>query len=55
MIEKIIVEYLGSKIDSGVYAEIPEKNPESFVVVEKTSGSKVNHIKGAVVAVQAYA
>lgn len=55
MIEKIIVEYLGSKIDSGVYAEIPEKKPESFVVVEKTSGSKVNHIKGAVIAVQAYA
>lgn len=51
MIETIIVEYLESKIDSGVYAEIPEKKPESFVVVEKTSGSKVNHIKGAVVAV----
>lgn len=54
MIEKTILDYLSGKLDMKVYMEIPEKKPGSFVVIEKTGSSRINHIETATLAVQSY-
>lgn len=54
MIEKNILDYLSGKLDMKVYMEIPEKKPSSFVVIEKTGSSRINHIESATLAVQSY-
>ena len=55
MIEKIILDYLSSKLTAPVYMEVPENDAGTFVVLEKTSGSESNHIKSATIAAQSYA
>lgn len=54
MIEKIILDYLSSKLDVPVFVEIPNNPPASFVLVEKTGSSRTNKINSATVAVQSY-
>ncbi len=54
MIEKTVLEYLQSHIEKPCYLEFPIKPPDSFVVIEKTGSSSINHIKGAIIAVQSY-
>ncbi len=56
MIEKIILDYLGQELTVPVYMEVPEGRPdETFVVIEKTGGGRVNHIDSATLAIQSYA
>lgn len=55
MIEKIILNHLGSELSVPVYTEVPEKKPESYVVIEKTGSSEENHIYSAMIAIQSYA
>lgn len=55
MIEQIIIDYLNQNLDTPVYMEVPEDPPESFVIVEKTSGAKENYIQYAMMAFQSYA
>jgi len=54
MIEKIILDYLNEVLDVDVFMEVPEKDIESFVVLEKTGSSKTNHIPSATIAAQSY-
>ena len=44
MIETIVSEYLQQRVKEKVYMEVPEKPPERYVIIEKTGGSKENHI-----------
>lgn len=57
MIEKIILDYLNSKLSVPAYMEIPEEKnrPKRFVLLEKTSGGEENHISSAILAIQSYA
>lgn len=55
MIEKILLDYLSEKLSVPVYMEMPEEDIDSFVVLEKTGSSKVNHIPTATIAGQSYA
>ena len=55
MIEKVILDYLKSALPVPVYMEVPEKPPASFVLVEKTSSGRENHINSAMIALQSYA
>lgn len=55
MIEKVILDYLKSAMPVPVYMEVPEKPPASFVLVEKTSSGRENHINSAMIALQSYA
>lgn len=55
MIEKVVLDYLSSKLDCDVYMEIPQNPPKTFVRVEKTGSSKSNYICSATFAIQSYA
>jgi hypothetical protein len=55
MIEKIILDYLNETLTVPAYMEVPEKAPESYVVIEKTGSSEYNHIKEATLAIQSIA
>lgn len=65
LIEEAIRDYLIEEIEEPVYLQEPEMNPNpappnqarlSFVVIEKTGGTIVQHVlKRATVAVQSYA
>ena len=55
MIEITILNYLRQLLNVPVYMEEPKKPPESYVLIEKTAGSKKNHILSATLAIQSYA
>ena len=55
MIEKTILDYLGSKLAESVYMEVPEDPPQSFAVIEKTGSGEENGIFTATLAVQSHA
>lgn len=55
IIEQTIIEYLSKALTVPVYAEVPASAPASYVLVEKTSSSRQNHINTATLAVQSYA
>ena len=55
IIEQTIIEYLSKALTVPVYAEVPDSAPASYVLVEKTSSSRQNHINMATLAVQSYA
>lgn len=55
-IEAIIIAYLQESLGTSfVYAEVPERPPAEFYVVDKTGGSMVNRIKSSTIAIQTYA
>lgn len=54
MIEKIVLNYLKTKLEVDVYLEKP-KDKSTFVLLEKTGSSSENHIFTAMFAVQSYA
>ena len=54
MIEKIVLDYLESKLDVDCYLEVPN-DKSTFIVIEKTGGSDEDGIYGATIAVQSYA
>ena len=45
MIEETILEYLESRLDVPVYLMRPENVPNSFVLIEKTGGSRTNKVE----------
>lgn len=55
MIEKSVCDYLNEVMGLPAYWEKPEEMPEEFLIVEKTGGSKTEHISTATIAVQSYA
>lgn len=55
MIEKVILDYLNNTLDVPVYMEMPIKHPERYVLIEKTSSARANHIDSAMLAIQSYA
>ena len=54
MIELVILNYLADQLGVPVGMEVPESTEGSFVVLEKTSSGKRNHICTAVFAIQSY-
>lgn len=55
MIEVIVVDYLNDNLEVPVFMEMPEVQPERFVLVERTGGSEEEHIRYAALAIQSYA
>ncbi len=55
MIELIILDHLKEKITEPVSLEKPSVQTESYVVFEKTSSGKANHLPSATIAFQSYA
>lgn len=55
MIELIILNHLNSKLSVPVSLEKPSAQTGSYVVFEKTSSGKVNHLPSATFAFQSYA
>lgn len=54
LVEKILIDYLNSKLDVEAYMEEQVDHEASYVVVEKTGSSLSNHIYSSVFAVQSY-
>ena len=54
MIEKIVLDFLEQKLTVPVSMEVPDIG-KSYVVIEKTGGSKSNHVFSATMAVQSVA
>lgn len=55
MIEIVIREFLKNNLKVDVFLEHQENESESFVIFEKTSSSKNNHLKSTTFAFQSYA
>ena len=55
MIETIVLEYLNQALDVPAYMERPERPPEQYVLLERTSGSQRNNICSATLAMQSIA
>lgn len=55
MIEIIIKQYLDNHLSVPSFLEYPETPPKRFVLFEKTSGSKNNHLPSSTIAFQSYA
>lgn len=55
MIEIVIREFLKNNLKIDVFLEHQENEPESFVIFEKTSSSKNNHLNATTFAFQSYA
>ena len=54
MIEQTIIEYLQPLIPVPVSTQKREEHPDSYVIVERTGGGMENHIRSAMIAIQAY-
>ncbi|HFU4055713.1 TPA: hypothetical protein ACGO6G_001777 [Streptococcus suis] len=54
MIEVITLNFLTEQLSVPVYTEHQEDMPDSFVIFEKTSGGKKNHLNQATLAIQSY-
>ncbi|HBC90254.1 MAG TPA: hypothetical protein DCZ00_02280 [Lactococcus sp.] len=54
MIEILIFEYLKERLSVPAFLEIETDMPDSYVVFEKTSGAKSNHILSSTFAFQSY-
>lgn len=55
MIEKIIRDYLLSKLTEDVFVQLPKNPPDSYVAIERTGGRTENHIRYATFAIQSIA
>lgn len=54
MIEAVILQYLVEKLEIPVYLEYPVEKPDTFILFERTSGSKSNCLSSATFAFQSY-
>src|SRR5690554_4372711 len=54
MIEIIVLNHLESKLSESVHLEKPSAETKSYVVIEKTSSGKTNHLPSATFAFQSY-
>jgi hypothetical protein len=55
MIEQRVLDYLNKEMEVACYMERPEDLPESYILIERTGGSKTNHLSTATFAIQSYA
>lgn len=55
MIEIIIKQYLDSHLSVPSFLEYPNDKPQRFVIFEKTSSGKSNHLPSSTFAFQSYA
>lgn len=55
MIEIIIKQYLDIRLSVPSFLEYPENPPKRFVLFEKTSSGKNNHLPSSTIAFQSYA
>lgn len=55
MIEKVVLDYLQSKLGVDCYMEVPNSNDTNFIVIEKTGSTDEDGIWGATIAIQSYA
>ena len=55
MIEKIVLDYMKGCLNVPVYMERPEKEPDEYVLIEKTGSSTENYISSATFVLQSYA
>lgn len=55
MIEMIVLNYLETALEVSVFMEKPEKEPETYVLIEKTGSSTEDFINSATIAIQSYA
>lgn len=56
MIEEVLLNYLNdSDLSVTAYAQRPEVEPDSYVIVEKTGSQRTNRIETATIAIQSYA
>lgn len=54
MIEKIVLDYLNQKLSVPVYMENPKDHPADYVLIEKTSSTRKDHVNSALFAIQSY-
>jgi len=54
MIEKTIYDYLTSILSTPVYLERPKEIHGDFVLIERTAGSKTNHLSTATIVCQSH-
>ena len=54
MIEKIILDWLGAKLDVSVYLEEPKNPPKEYVLIDKLGSAENDFITSATIAVQSY-
>ena len=55
MIEYTVLKYLSDHLDVPCHMMRPECAPDKYVLIEKTGGSKENHISESTFAFQSYA
>lgn len=56
MIENIVLNHMEEKLDVFVGLEVPDEDvPSKYVIIEKTSSSRINHIDTATFAFKSYA
>lgn len=55
MIEEIVKEFLDKTLDVKCFFEHPDNAPKKYILIERISGNKRNHLKSAVFAFQSYA
>lgn len=55
MVEKLLLDYIEQKLDTPCFMEVPETAPDTFIVIEKTSGSCLNRLYSSTFAIQSYA
>lgn len=56
IIEEVLLNYLNaSDLSVTAYAQRPEVEPESYILVEKTGSERTNRINMATIAIQSYA
>lgn len=55
MIELIMFNYLKRLLDVPVYMEKPNKPPDTYIIIEKTSSGGDKYIRNATLAIQSYA
>lgn len=54
MIEAIVRDYLLTVLSVPVYIDVPANPPERYVVIERTGGGEIEHIRLATIALQSY-
>lgn len=54
MIEKVILDFLKTRLSEPVFMERPEKDTGEYVVLEKTGSGRANHINRATIAIQSF-
>ena len=47
MIEKIVMDYLGTSLTVPVHMETPPRPPDEYIIVEKTGSTRENHLCSA--------